>query len=508
MINRRVFLVAALLTILAAAIFAYKVVILELPLGPDAEIDTWNVEVRISFNGSDGPAKASLYLLQTEGHYEVIDERFISGDYGLSIRQLTTNRKAVLSSRLASGQQFLLYRATIRRLARPHELEVTKTPEVSAPELYGAELAAARNVLESVHRRSADVETLVSVLLEELGSPASDDNILLLLDRDRSVLERANLATRILALAGISARVVHGFALQRLARSAAEVHWLEVFNEGQWLRFGVANAGQDIPDNYLPWWRFDRPLASVEGGEALYTRISVTLDTLPARDSARGVSKAERSAVVGLSLLNLPIETQALYHVLLTVPIGVFLLVIMRNVVGIKTFGTFMPVLIALAFRETQLLWGIVLFILVVGLGLAVRFYFDRLKLLAVPRLASVLIVVILLMGLISIISYKLGMPRGLSVALFPMVIMTMTIERMSVVWEETGPREALQQGAGSLLVAAFAYLLMNIELLRYFVFVFPESLLLVLAMTLLLGRYSGYRLTELLRFEVLGREP
>ena len=133
---------------------------------------------------------------------------------------------------------------------------------------------------------------------------------------------------------------------------------------------------------------------------------------------------------------------------------------------------------------------------------------FDRLKLLAVPRLASVLIVVILLMGLISIISYKLGMPRGLSVALFPMVIMTMTIERMSVVWEENGPGEALQQGAGSLLVAAFAYLLMNIELLRYFVFVFPESLLLVLAMTLLLGRYSGYRLTELLRFEVLGREP
>jgi hypothetical protein len=99
-------------------------------------------------------------------------------------------------------------------------------------------------------------------------------------------------------------------------------------------------------------------------------------------------------------------------------------------------------------------------------------------------------------------------MPRGLSVALFPMVIMTMTIERMSVVWEENGPGEALQQGAGSLLVAAFAYLLMNIELLRYFVFVFPESLLLVLAMTLLLGRYSGYRLTELLRFEVLGREP
>jgi len=35
---------------------------------------------------------------------------------------------------------------------------------------------------------------------------------------------------------------------------------------------------------------------------------------------------------------------------------------------------------------------------------------------------------------------------------------------------------------------------------------VFPELLLAVLAVTLLLGRYSGYRLTELYRFRVLAR--
>jgi hypothetical protein len=36
--------------------------------------------------------------------------------------------------------------------------------------------------------------------------------------------------------------------------------------------------------------------------------------------------------------------------------------------------------------------------------------------------------------------------------------------------------------------------------------FVFPELLLVVLAATLLLGRYSGYRLTELRRFRALSR--
>jgi hypothetical protein len=207
-----------------------------------------------------------------------------------------------------------------------------------------------------------------------------------------------------------------------------------------------------------------------------------------------------------LSLFSLPIETQAVYRVLLLIPVGALILVLLRNLVGIKTFGTFMPVLIALAFRETQLLWGIVLFSLVVGLGLAVRFYLDRLRLLLVARLAVVLTVVVLLMAGLSVLSQQLGMPRGLSLALFPMVIMTMTIERMSIVWDERGSTEALLQGAGSLVAAAVAYVAMFRPRLEHLVFVFPELLLLVLAALLLLGRYTGYRLTELARFRALAR--
>ena len=121
------------------------------------------------------------------------------------------------------------------------------------------------------------------------------------------------------------------------------------------------------------------------------------------------------------------------------------------------------------------------------------------------PRLATVLVSVVLIMLLLSIVSSKLGVEVGLSVALFPMVILTMVIERMSIVWEERGASEALQQGLGSLLVAAICYLVMGIDFLEHVVFVFPELLLLFLAATLLLGRYRGYRLSEYVRFRALG---
>ena len=104
-------------------------------------------------------------------------------------------------------------------------------------------------------------------------------------------------------------------------------------------------------------------------------------------------------------------------------------------------------------------------------------------------------------MLLISIVFHKLGIETGLSVALFPMVIIAMTIERMSVVWEERGPRDAIEAGLGSLVVAALAYLAMGIDWLQHIVFTFPELLLIVLALVLLAGRYTGYRLVELYRF-------
>jgi hypothetical protein len=112
----------------------------------------------------------------------------------------------------------------------------------------------------------------------------------------------------------------------------------------------------------------------------------------------------------------------------------------------------------------------------------------------------------VLIIFVLTVLFHRLGFTQGLSLGLFPIVILTMTIERMSIVWEENGPREALQQAAGSLVVGALTYLVMNLPQLEHLLFVFPELLLVVLAATLLLGRYSGYRLTELRRFRALSR--
>jgi hypothetical protein len=87
------------------------------------------------------------------------------------------------------------------------------------------------------------------------------------------------------------------------------------------------------------------------------------------------------------------------------------------------------------------------------------------------------------------------------------MVIMTMTIERVSVIWDERGPAEAITQAIGSLAIASLCYLLMTLPFIEHLFFTFPELLLVLLGATILLGRYTGYRLLELRRFRALAEE-
>ncbi|MGH8598487.1 MAG: 7TM domain-containing protein, partial [Gammaproteobacteria bacterium] len=114
------------------------------------------------------------------------------------------------------------------------------------------------------------------------------------------------------------------------------------------------------------------------------------------------------------------------------------------------------------------------------------------------------LVIVIGLMLAISLLSNELGIEQGLSIALFPMVILTMTIERMSIVWEERGPATAIKEFLGSLAVAVAGYFAMTEEHLVYLMFVFPELLLVVLSLCLVFGAYTGYRLSEIFRFKDL----
>lgn len=204
------------------------------------------------------------------------------------------------------------------------------------------------------------------------------------------------------------------------------------------------------------------------------------------------------------SLFTLPADIQTVFRIILLVPIGALMLCFLRNVIGFPMFGIFMPVLMALAFRTTGLLYGLMLFAGVVLIGYAIRRWLDELRLLLVPRLATILTLVIFCFSIIAVIGNKLELRNMMAIGLLPFVILTMTVERFYILIEEAGGREALVTSLGSAAVASLTYFILDIERLQLLFFVYPELLFAVAGCQIMLGRYTGYRLSEYIRFRAL----
>ncbi len=434
MSKRHLYWLTAFLSLISLALFAYKVLVYHYPLTPNVTVKRWNIESKISFIADKNQAiKVALYMPHQDRRFTVLNEGFVAKGYGISQKRSEQGEKVIWSTRKAKGLQTLYYRAMIKKNER---VQPNKTPSrMIRKKLEGATLAAVEIVLEQIYQITADVETQVSELIKEINQ-AQNENIRFLLGKQPSLIKKLQVAQQVLEHGKIATRIVQGVQLENNQRQAKTIYWLEVFDE-QWYAFDPVSGQSEIPEHYLAWRYGIGPLVNVKGGKAATVETSISLDEADVVSMLAWRDKTHPSKLYDFSLLNLPLSNQAVFKILLMIPIGTLLLVIMRNVVGVKMFGTFMPVLIALSFRETELFGGILLFTFIVALGLLFRFYLEQLKLLLVPRLASVLIIVILLIIALSILTHQLNLEYGLSMSLFPIVIVTMTIERMSIVWEE-----------------------------------------------------------------------
>lgn len=503
--NRQWIVLSFLLVTIGGLVFAYKSAVLGYPVLPDRTGEQWVIQLRLEIEPADGPVLASILLPARPAGFTLSDENFVSRGFGLTIEEDVFRRQADWAIRRLPAPKTLYYRATV--ITDVHRRRLARAPDQPLPPQLDEPWASAlTDIVEEVRAESADVESFAAEVLDHLRG-GTDPNVSLFLEDADSQADRARLAQTILAAEQIPSLLLRGIALQKDIQRAPLKTMLGVWDGKDWLVFDPGTGQRGLPQDFMVWWRGDEDLASIRGGLIRDLQISVKMRPVSSLDLAAKRAELRDSFFGRISLLHLPVQTQSVYEVLLLVPFGILVIVLLRNFIGLSSFGTFAPVLIALSFRETELLKGVLLFMMIVSLGLMFRFYLERLRLLLVPRLAAVVTIVVLLMTAISLFSNQFGYETGLSVSLFPMVIISLVIERMSIVWEERGAETSIREGLGSLLMAALAYSVISLDVLEYWVTVFPEVNLMVLGLIVALGRYTGFRLTELIRFRELAKQ-
>jgi hypothetical protein len=490
------YLIVGLLMAVGIAMSVHRHISLEVPWTPGELREIWEVEARVDFEAEGDEVLVDMALPSSQEGFRVLTEHTASPGFGLSFLDGDGGRRAQWSIREASGDQLLYY--TVQLLVAPD----ARASDVSPPSLRDDIVwerpydTASSEVIDRAWSRSADPFTFARELVRDFEDERQGENARLLLTQ----FDRAPLIVRLLNQAGVRAREVSGLLLEDGRRRQSLTSWVQVFDDDEWALFDPATGEQGRPDNLLLWESAGEAVLEVEGGTDSQVTFSMLTHNQPAAAAVR--NQLADDTLINFSIHSLPLEEQSLFQTILLIPIGALMVVLLRVLVGIKTSGTFMPVLIALAFIQTSLTTGLVGFLLVVAVGLVIRNYLSYLNLLLVARVSAVIITVIAIISLFSVLSYRFGLNAGLTITFFPMIILAWTIERMSILWEEEGPKEVLIQGGGSLLTAVVAYLAMNNPWIRHITFNFLGVQLILMALILLLGNYTGYRLLELRRFK------
>ena len=500
----QVYLLSLILILIGTGFIGYKSQVLSLPIIPGTYQTIWTVEAKIEFQAQDEPVKVSLALPKTQTNMEVIDEVFSSSGYGFAIESDATHQRATWTKREASGSQALYYKVDVHH--NTEQLQQVQAPpldKLTPPDWSGDRLAPLRNAAESLISHSwsvsADSDSFTTQLIQSLRNADNKDaQLILKILSDKNAVD---IAMNLLTMAEIPTHIVRGIYLEDDRSRIYPETLLEIYNGENWVSYNPATGNKGLPDNFLIWQRGDKSLLDVVGGRNSKVVFSTLANDIPTRDVAIKQLGDAQVSLIDYSIYSLPIEQQSIFKFILLVPVGALVVIFLRVVIGIPTAGTFMPVLLAIAFVQTELLGGLLIFLLILATGLWVRSYLSRLDLLLVARIAAVVVIVVVLMSVISIISYKLGIEQALTVTFFPMIIIAWTIEHMSILWEDDGPSEVLIQTTGSLVVAIACYLLMTNRYIEHWMFNFPESLFLLLGLIIMLGQYTGYRVSELIRF-------
>ncbi len=492
------YVITALLIILGTTFMVLRHNDTQIPYLSNEKRDVWMVEAKVEFEPiKDSPLLVSLNLPENPPMYHIFFEQSVSAGYGFNIVNKDGIRRGEWSSRGASSKQVLYYKVQVSKDNRVNETQEDVTSNEYEEKIIWneAEAIAAKEILESSYAKSSDNEIYAKEIIKKLSALKQSKNGSILLAKR----EYIDVLSKLLYDANIPHRISMALELQDARRHQNLIPIIEVYDAKKWVIFDPLNSNLDKKRDYLLWYRGGKSLIDLVGGKNAHVTFSMIKQNLPSTEVAK--AQFDDSGFGLFSLQRLPIEEQSFLKILLLLPLAALVTVFMRLIIGIKTSGTFSPVLIAMAFLQTTLFLGLTNFIALIAIGLMIRGYLSALNLLLVARIATIIIIVIFMVGFMTLLGYELGFNSRMSVAFFPIVIVSWMIERMSILWEEEGAKEVFVQGGGSLFVASLAYLVMQNGYMIHLSFNFPEINFIIIALIILMGRYTGYRLLELYRF-------
>jgi hypothetical protein len=312
---------------------------------PTLKPQAWAVELQATGDLDDDYARISLRLPSLPNVLKVTDQKFASSGYSLGIVRMKRSAIATLTNKSPTqGEQFFTYRVELERSEVEQKIDFSTDHQPG--ELSAETTDFLRKLLEMIqqtHPQEKRSRALVYALFDSDRRPEAFRTF---------PKELRNRAGRLAALSYLDVPylMVRGVRLDKSTPNAALRTLLLVKLNGEVRVLDLSRQRIYHPRSYFLWGESDELIEDSRG----LTNLEFSIALAPLDHTVQPIKIVPTDKVSRIlawfSLSRFPVHSQNLFRVLLLLPLAALVITFLRNVVGMKTFGTFLPALISLVF--------------------------------------------------------------------------------------------------------------------------------------------------------------
>ena len=183
-------------------------------------------------------------------------------------------------------------------------------------------------------------------------------------------------------------------------------------------------------------------------------------------------------------------------------PVAAALIAASRHIVGLKGFGIYIPTVLSVAFVSTGIIPGIIIFAAITIMALVFNKLIKKIRIPYLPRTALLLWTISVgIFGLL-MLAPILNVTNLMTVNIFPILILMLLSENFLDAQSKSKESQAVALTIETIILASISSWLLNWDFLQKVALKEPELLLLITALaSLIIGKFSGLRVSERLRF-------
>lgn len=381
--------------------------------------------------------------------------------------------------------------------SQPKMTEINRAAWLAESPGIPVELPATNMIIDSLINDKPESEVIVKRVFEYVSerflirNNASDDGGKTIEQHKGNALGVNRAAVTLLRAAHLPSRLVSGLDLSASAKQNP-TYWVEVYYQENWHSVDVVRGYFDqLPAHFIPLRK-----GGISAVETENAQLKSVFWKLQSAKPPQGLLVSDTPKLVHIfDLTRLPGASREILSLLLLLPLGALITEILRQIVGIRTYGTFTPTLLALAAVFVDWFTAAIIFTLVTILGIAGRAMLPELGLTRVPRLSIVFTLVAFLMVMVvSMLNFFDPSVDG-SVILLPIVILTTLVDRIYTLADERGLRIAISRLVWTLVAAVLSLLILLQTHWGFWILAYPEIHAVTVAVIILLGSYKGKQL-------------